>query len=238
MKKVLVIDDEKTTLNMFRLFLSVYGYQVLTAENGVDGLTIVDAEQPAIVFTDLKMPGIGGIEVLKRIKQQAAGTEVVVITGHGDIDLALQALDLGATDFINKPIQRTALEAALGRAENRLAAVPAPGTEARVVASGDEDVVIRFKGALSEAAAPALSSAFREASGIGTGRIVLDLDPAVSIDGQGLSLLTRLLESHRQREWIVAGIPVNFISIFERMGVDHVARIQSEPAGRLPSTSG
>jgi hypothetical protein len=86
--KILVIDDEKPTLSMFLLFLKAYGYEVLLAENGAQGLKIFEAESPAIVFTDLKMPGMDGFEVLDRIKSQSPETEVIVITGHGDMDLA------------------------------------------------------------------------------------------------------------------------------------------------------
>ena len=119
-KTVLVIDDETATLTMFRLFLNAYGYSVLTAENGETGLRLVREHHPGIVFTDLKMPGMDGFEVLKKIKKTAPQTEVVVITGHGDMDHVVRALNLDATDFINKPIGRSALDAALKRAEARL----------------------------------------------------------------------------------------------------------------------
>lgn len=94
MRKVLVIDDEKATLNMFRLFLGAYGYRVFLAENGKAGLDILKREKPQIVFTDIKMPGMDGFEVLKRIKQREPMTEVIVMTGHGDMDLAVEALNL------------------------------------------------------------------------------------------------------------------------------------------------
>jgi YesN/AraC family two-component response regulator len=113
MKKILIIDDEKPTLSMFRLLLEAYGYEVLTAENGRTGIEIFERESPAVVFTDIKMPGIDGLEVLKRIKAIDSTVRVIVITGHGDRDLEQQAMDLNATTFIHKPIQRRALEAAL-----------------------------------------------------------------------------------------------------------------------------
>jgi YesN/AraC family two-component response regulator len=90
---------------------------VLTAENGTDGLRLFEKEKAPIVVTDIKMPGIDGIELLRRIKEMDRMTEVIMITGHGDMDLALMALDVDATDFINKPIQRPALDSALRRAE-------------------------------------------------------------------------------------------------------------------------
>lgn len=122
MEKILVIDDEKPTLSMFRLFLDAYGYKVYTAENGADGLEIFQKEKPAIVLTDIKMPGVDGLGVLRQIKKIAPETAVIVITGHGDTDLAEQAVALHAVDFINKPIKKEALDAALEKAREKLAA--------------------------------------------------------------------------------------------------------------------
>ena len=120
MHKILVIDDEKATLSMFRLFLDAYGYSVYTAENGTEGLEIFRKEKPAIVLTDIKMPGIDGLAVLQQIKQVAPRTAVIVITGHGDTALAEQAAALDAVDFISKPIKKEALDAALEKARKKL----------------------------------------------------------------------------------------------------------------------
>jgi len=120
MGKILVIDDEKATLAMFRLFLDAYGYSVYTAENGTEGLAIFQKEKPEIVLTDIKMPGIDGLAVLQRIKELAPKTAVIVITGHGDTALAEQAVALDAVDFIHKPIKKEALDAALKKAREKL----------------------------------------------------------------------------------------------------------------------
>ena len=120
MNKILVIDDEKATLTMFRLFLEAYGYRVLTAQDGTSGLKIFKSEKPSVVLTDIKMPGMDGLEILQKIKEIEPKTEVIVITGHGDTDLAEQALKLNALDFIPKPIKKEALDAALQKAKNRL----------------------------------------------------------------------------------------------------------------------
>lgn len=120
MKKILVIDDEKPTLTMFRLMLTAYGYEVLTAETAAAGIETFMAEHPPIVITDIKMPGMDGLGVLKEIKRHDPATQVIMITGHGDSELAQKALNLEATDFINKPIQKKALDDALARAEERL----------------------------------------------------------------------------------------------------------------------
>ncbi len=120
--KILVIDDEKPTLSMFRLFLTAYGYEVHTAENGEQGLALCESVGPDIVFTDIRMPGMDGLAVLARIKETHPACQVIVITGHGDMDRALEAMDLDASDFINKPVERQALNAALMRAEKRAGA--------------------------------------------------------------------------------------------------------------------
>ncbi|MGM0642444.1 MAG: response regulator, partial [Thermodesulfobacteriota bacterium] len=122
--KVLVIDDEKPTLSMFRLFLSAYGYTVFIAEDGEEGIRVFEKQEPEIVFTDLKMPGMDGLEVLKKIREKKIGSEVIIITGHGDIDKAIQALDFDASDFINKPVEKAALDAALKRAHARIGMTP------------------------------------------------------------------------------------------------------------------
>ena len=120
MTKILVIDDEKPTLSMFRLFLEAWGYSVLTAENGTEGLEIFKKDKPAIVITDIKMPGIDGLAVLQQILDIDPKAVVIVITGHGDTDLAQLALESRAVDFIHKPIKKEALEAALKKAGERL----------------------------------------------------------------------------------------------------------------------
>jgi signal transduction histidine kinase len=121
MDKILVIDDEKPSLAMLRLLLGAYGYSVLTAENGLAGLEVFRREKPPIVMTDIKMPGIDGIEVLQRIKKENQDTEVIMVTGHGDIELAIQSLKFDATDFITKPISNDALGIALKRVNERRA---------------------------------------------------------------------------------------------------------------------
>ena len=123
MTKILIIDDEVPTLDMLQLFLEACGYVVLAAENADKGIEIFKAESPSIVLTDIKMPTKDGFSVLKKIKSLNPEAEVLVITGHGDKDLAQQAFDLKASEFFNKPLDTEALHAALQRAEKRLGLV-------------------------------------------------------------------------------------------------------------------
>lgn len=121
MGKILVIDDERASLDMLRLLLQAYDYTVLTAESGTEGLDLFRKARPSIVLTDIKMPGMDGIEVLEAVKRESPDTEVIMITGHGDIELAIQSLKHEATDFVTKPINSDVLMIALKRANERIA---------------------------------------------------------------------------------------------------------------------
>jgi signal transduction histidine kinase len=119
-KKVLVVDDEEGIRRVLNLSLKVVGYEVLSAGRAQDALHLVRTEQPPIVLADIKMPGMDGIELLKRIKEERADTEVIMMTGHADMELAIKCLRFEAADFITKPINFDALEVALKRAQERI----------------------------------------------------------------------------------------------------------------------
>ena len=118
--KLLVIDDDESIRKVLTVTLRDGGYEVLTAKDGKEGLEIFAEEQPDIILCDLRMPGKDGISVLKEIKARDPDKEVIVISAYADMDLAIEALQLKASDFITKPISTTALEVALQRAEERL----------------------------------------------------------------------------------------------------------------------
>jgi len=117
---ILVVDDEKDICEVLDISLSDLGYNVCTAGDGEEALRVFKEVNPPIVLTDIRMPGINGIELLKKIKQENRDTEVIMITGHGDMDLAIESLKLEATDFITKPINDDVLGIALKRANERI----------------------------------------------------------------------------------------------------------------------
>jgi PAS domain S-box-containing protein len=117
--KVLLIDDEKDIRGIMAITLKDAGYSVICAPDGHTGLMLATREEPQIVITDIKMPGLTGLEVLEKIKKIKPETEVIVTTGFGDINKAVKALQLDASDFISKPIDDAALHMALKRAKQR-----------------------------------------------------------------------------------------------------------------------
>ena len=119
-EKILLVDDEVGIRKVLGISLSDMGYEVVTAEDGEEALKTFRELLPPIVLTDIKMPGINGVELLGEIKKEHPDTEVIMITGHGDMDLAIQSLQSDATDFVTKPINDDVLEIALKRAHERI----------------------------------------------------------------------------------------------------------------------
>jgi two-component system nitrogen regulation response regulator NtrX len=101
---ILIVDDEPSILKSLVGILSDEGFEVSTALNGYEALKIIDAESPDLVLLDIWMPGMDGIETLKQIKKDNPFIQVIIITGHGTIETAVQATKIGAFDLIEKPL--------------------------------------------------------------------------------------------------------------------------------------
>lgn len=101
---ILIVDDEPTILQSLEGILSDEGFGVLTAPNGYEALKVLEAESPDMVLLDIWMPGLDGIETLKEMKKGHPAMPVVMITGHGTIETAVNATKYGAFDFIEKPL--------------------------------------------------------------------------------------------------------------------------------------
>jgi len=119
-QSILLVDDEAGIRKVLGIYLADMGYTVHTAHDTESALDIFSKLTPPIVLTDIKMPGSDGMVLLQKIKQINPETEVIMITGHGDMDLAIRSLKLDATDFVTKPIRHDALEIALRRAQERI----------------------------------------------------------------------------------------------------------------------
>ncbi|MCP4753698.1 MAG: response regulator [Proteobacteria bacterium] len=102
---ILTIDDEVVIRKSFRAFLEDYDFKVLEAENGQVGLEVFERENPDLVLVDLRMPEVDGLAVLARVKENSPDTPIIVVSGTGAIGDAIEALHLGATDYLLKPIE-------------------------------------------------------------------------------------------------------------------------------------
>ncbi|HTU01208.1 MAG TPA: sigma-54 dependent transcriptional regulator [Candidatus Sulfotelmatobacter sp.] len=117
--QVLVVDDERPTRFLMERELPRAGFQVMAAESGEQALEQLRARDFDVVLLDLKMPGMGGMEALRRIRDSGAAAEVVVLTGYPDVSTAIDAMKLGAYDYLTKPFKLAEVEVVLRRAADR-----------------------------------------------------------------------------------------------------------------------
>lgn len=118
-KPIVVVDDDEAMRRACDATLRRAGYKVATYADGPSGLRAVEEDPPWVLVTDLKMPGMGGIEVIQRVKEIDADIVVVVITGFATVDSAVEAMKAGAYDFIPKPFTASQLRTIIGRAVER-----------------------------------------------------------------------------------------------------------------------
>ena len=104
MAKILVVDDERSIRNSMKEVLEFEGHVVTLAEDGETGLKEAEKEQFDLVFSDIKMPKMDGIELLAKMRQLQPSTKMILISGHGTIETAVQCMRNGAFDFIEKPM--------------------------------------------------------------------------------------------------------------------------------------
>jgi two-component system sensor histidine kinase/response regulator len=119
--KILVVDDDRSLADNLVEYLSKLGYQATAAYGGREAVSRFEAENFHLVVTDLMMPEMGGLEVLEAVKALDARVLVLVITGYGTIESAVEAIRKGAYDFVPKPFKMNELEVIIGRALERRA---------------------------------------------------------------------------------------------------------------------
>ena len=155
--RILVIDDESAIRDSLKMTLEYDGYDVSLAATGEEGVKLVEREAPDLVFLDIKMPGMDGIEVLQKLRHLTETVPIVVISGHADISTAVEATRLGAFDFIEKPLAservlvtvRNAVDTRRLKTENRSYRRDA---EKKHQIVGDSPALAAVRGAIQKAA--------------------------------------------------------------------------------------
>jgi len=110
---VLVVDDDETMREVLTVRLEDWGYEVFTAADASDARSAIERYQPSVVLADIVLPGMSGLDLLKHLKVDDPERPVILMTGHGTVDLAVEAMKQGAEDFLTKPIETDKLRAAL-----------------------------------------------------------------------------------------------------------------------------
>jgi len=117
---VLIVDDDRELTQRLEKFLKKEGFEVFTAHDGEEGLETIRSKKIDVILTDIKMPGISGIELLERAKKLHRDTEVIIMTGHGDEEKAVLALRQGASNYLRKPIDLEELLIAIEKAIEKI----------------------------------------------------------------------------------------------------------------------
>ncbi|MDR3633117.1 MAG: response regulator [Isosphaeraceae bacterium] len=129
--KVLIVDDEPNIRLVFRATLESAGYDVAEAEDGTGALGALRGNSVDLVFLDLRLPGMDGLEVLRRLREGGDDTPVVIVTAHGDVPNAVQAMKLGAIDFLTKPMSPEMLRKVAREVLSRHVRVPSPSARSQ-----------------------------------------------------------------------------------------------------------
>ncbi len=108
-KRILIVDDEPNVRLVFRTALATLGAEIAVAEDGEQALERLERQEFDLVLLDLKMPHVDGLETLRRLRDRDDDTPVVIVTAHGDVPHAVEAMKLGAIDFLSKPLSPTVL---------------------------------------------------------------------------------------------------------------------------------
>ncbi|MDO9124523.1 MAG: response regulator [Deltaproteobacteria bacterium] len=123
-KTILIVDDEKDLCTILSDSLSRDRYRVVTAFNGKMGLQLVKKEKPDLILLDIKMPGMDGIEVLRKIKKMKKEIVVIMFTAYGTLETARKAMKLGAYDYVTKPVDlfllKSLVKEVLGKASKSI----------------------------------------------------------------------------------------------------------------------
>jgi two-component system response regulator AtoC len=119
MRRVLVVDDEENIRLVLRTLLKKHGYEVEVADSGEAALAIMDSFGPDVILTDVRMPKMGGMDLLAALKEKQYPATVIVMSAYGNMDLALEAMKAGAYDYVGKPFKPDEVVLALRKAEER-----------------------------------------------------------------------------------------------------------------------
>jgi len=158
--RLLVVDDAPDTREVLHRNLTSRGYEVVTAGDVAEALAILSASRVDLVITDLKMPGASGLELVRHVRDQLKGAEVITITGYPSVEGAVAAMKSGAEEYLTKPFTQDELFAAVALAIEKLSGEPPPDREPARRSEDGQDVV-----AVSEAMQRALAAVAEAAAG-------------------------------------------------------------------------
>ena len=199
--KVLIVDDDASLRRVIEFTLSQEGYKVLAAAEGEEALRLFATERPHLVLTDIQMAGLSGLELVKRIKSDSPETPVIVITAFGTVENAVEAMKMGACDFIPKPFSQDHLRLVVNKA---------------LAWRGLQEEISRLRERIGSASAPDFVAGSEKMQAVlALVRRVAATEATVLVTGEsgtGKELIARALHEHSDRRE-GAFVPVNCAAI-------------------------
>ena len=192
---VLIVDDEEMVRTALEQWLRLSGFATHVAADATQALSMLDDVRPDVVLTDVRMPGLSGLDLLRTVRERALASEVILITGHGDVPMAVEAMRSGAFDFLQKPYVPDQLVKTLRRAAEQASLKREVADLRRKLDGGETELATRLIG--SSRVMEDLRSAVRELATIPTDVIVL------GETGTGKEVVARCLHDFSAR----AGAP-------------------------------
>lgn len=168
---VLIVDDEEMLRTALEQWLRLSGFATHVATNATEALAMLDDTRPDVIITDVRMPGLSGLDLLRSVRERALTTEVILITGHGDVPMAVEAMRGGAFDFLQKPYVPDQLVKTLRRAAEQASLKREVATLRRKLDGGEMELSTRLVG--SSRVMEDLRHAVRELAHIPTDVIIL-----------------------------------------------------------------
>ena len=114
-KCILIVDDEENSRTGLSKILTKYNYDVITADTGSEALKCLKKKHCDVILTDMRMPGMSGIDLLKKVKEVSPEIGVIIFTAYGEVDSYLEAMNLGAFEYLNKPVKVDELKKVINR---------------------------------------------------------------------------------------------------------------------------
>lgn len=142
--RALVVEDDSKARSLLAKIIEEEGFDVSTAEDGKAGWEAFKKESPELVITDLKMPEIGGIDLIHKVREVSEHTQVIITTGYGDSDTAIEAVNRGVLDYLKKPIDLNELSIAVGRAKEKIAEITEIYSPSTVLLAEDDESTLTY----------------------------------------------------------------------------------------------
>jgi len=188
---IVIVEDEEMVRTALEQWLRLSGFEVAAASNTDDGLVLIDDLRPEVVLSDMRMPGGSGIELLRAVRERSTTTEVILITGHGDVPMAVEAMREGAFDFIQKPYVPDQLVKVIRRAAEQCSLRREIADLKRRLDGGETELATRLIGASRDM--EELRRAVLELAGINADVIIL------GETGTGKEIVARCLHDFSPR---------------------------------------